>query len=87
MISPKHLFLLLFFPLSQIARDSVRVNCLWLDSIDTSIHVSQKDCNMRPSVRTAHVPMSRSGISEEVASAALFLVSDDSSYITALVCQ
>ncbi len=68
----------------EFARRGVRVNALCPGPINTpllqELFASDPDKAAR---RLVHLPMGRFGEPEEIASAALFLASDDSSYITA----
>ncbi len=68
----------------EFARSGVRVNALCPGPIDTpllrELYAADPDAAAR---RLVHVPMGRFGTAEEIASAALFLASDDSSFMTA----
>jgi NAD(P)-dependent dehydrogenase (short-subunit alcohol dehydrogenase family) len=68
----------------QFARQGVRVNALCPGPIDTpllrELYAKDQDQAAR---RLVHVPMGRFGQAEEIANAALFLASDDSSFVTA----
>jgi NAD(P)-dependent dehydrogenase (short-subunit alcohol dehydrogenase family) len=68
----------------QFARDGVRVNALCPGPVNTPLlkELFAKDPE-RAARRLVHVPMGRFGEAEEIASAVLFLASDDSSFITA----
>jgi NAD(P)-dependent dehydrogenase (short-subunit alcohol dehydrogenase family) len=68
----------------QFARQGVRVNALCPGPVNTPLLVDlfAKDPE-RAARRLVHVPMGRFGEPEEIASAVLFLASDDSSFITA----
>ncbi|HVN98210.1 MAG TPA: glucose 1-dehydrogenase [Syntrophorhabdaceae bacterium] len=77
------LLLLTRFLARVLAHDHIRVNCICPGSVDTSILASaDRDYDMSLFSRTAHIPMGRLGSAEEIAAVALFLVSDDASYIT-----
>jgi NAD(P)-dependent dehydrogenase (short-subunit alcohol dehydrogenase family) len=68
----------------QFARQGVRVNALCPGPIDTPLlrELYAKD-EAQAQRRLVHVPMGRFGRAEEIASAALFLASDESSYVNA----
>jgi NAD(P)-dependent dehydrogenase (short-subunit alcohol dehydrogenase family) len=68
----------------EFARRGVRVNALCPGPIDTPLlrELFAKDPE-RAARRLVHVPMGRFGRPDEIAKAALFLASDDSSYVTA----
>ncbi len=68
----------------QFARDGVRVNALCPGPVDTpllqELYASDPEQAQR---RLVHVPIGRFARPEEIANGALFLASDDSSYVTA----
>jgi NAD(P)-dependent dehydrogenase (short-subunit alcohol dehydrogenase family) len=68
----------------QFARDGIRVNALCPGPVNTPLlkELFAKDPE-RAARRLVHVPMGRFGEPEEIASAVLFLASDDASFITA----
>ncbi|HVP02701.1 MAG TPA: 3-oxoacyl-ACP reductase [Solirubrobacteraceae bacterium] len=68
----------------QFAREGVRVNALSPGPVDTPLlrELFAKDPE-RAARRLVHVPMGRFGRAEEMASAVVFLASDESSFITA----
>jgi NAD(P)-dependent dehydrogenase (short-subunit alcohol dehydrogenase family) len=68
----------------EFGRQGVRVNALCPGPVDTPLlrELFAKDPE-RAARRLVHVPMGRFARAEEIASAALFLASDDSSYVTA----
>jgi NAD(P)-dependent dehydrogenase (short-subunit alcohol dehydrogenase family) len=68
----------------QFARDGVRVNALCPGPVNTPLlqELFAKDAE-RAQRRLVHVPMGRFAEPEEIANAALFLASDESSFITA----
>jgi NAD(P)-dependent dehydrogenase (short-subunit alcohol dehydrogenase family) len=68
----------------QFARDGVRVNALCPGPVNTPLlkELFAQDPE-RAARRLVHVPMGRFGEPEEIASAVLFLASDDASFITA----
>jgi NAD(P)-dependent dehydrogenase (short-subunit alcohol dehydrogenase family) len=68
----------------QFARQGVRVNALCPGPIDTPLlrELYAKD-REQAARRLVHVPMGRFGQAEEIANAALFLASDESSFVTA----
>ncbi len=68
----------------QFARQGVRVNALCPGPVDTPLlqELFAKDA-AAAARRLVHVPMGRFARAEEIASAALFLASDESSYVNA----
>lgn len=68
----------------QFARQGVRVNALCPGPVNTPLlqELFAKDPE-RAARRLVHIPMGRFAEAEEIASAVLFLASDDSSFITA----
>ena len=68
----------------EFARSGVRVNALCPGPVDTPLlqELFAKDPE-RAARRLVHVPMGRFGKAEEIAAAAAFLASDDSSFMTA----
>jgi NAD(P)-dependent dehydrogenase (short-subunit alcohol dehydrogenase family) len=68
----------------QFARDGIRVNALCPGPVNTPLlqELFAKDPE-RAARRLVHIPMGRFAEPEEIASAALFLASDDASFITA----
>ena len=68
----------------EFARSGVRVNALCPGPVDTPLlqELFAKDPE-RAARRIVHIPIGRFARAEEIASAALFLASDDSTYVTA----
>jgi NAD(P)-dependent dehydrogenase (short-subunit alcohol dehydrogenase family) len=64
------------------ARQGVRVNALCPGPLRTELLMKLLDTDEKRQRRLVHVPMGRFGLAEEMAKSALFLASDDSSYIT-----
>ncbi|MYJ46435.1 MAG: glucose 1-dehydrogenase [Acidimicrobiales bacterium] len=64
------------------ARENIRVNALSPGPLRTEMLMSFLDTPEKKQRRLVHVPMGRFGEADEMASAALFLASDDSSYMT-----
>ncbi|HEY5900768.1 MAG TPA: glucose 1-dehydrogenase [Burkholderiales bacterium] len=64
------------------ARQNIRVNALSPGPLKTELLMSFLNTEEKKRRRLVHVPMGRFGEAEEIAKAALFLASDDSSYIT-----
>ena len=64
------------------ARQNIRVNALSPGPLKTELLMSFLDTEAKKQRRLVHVPMGRFGEAEEIAKAALFLASDESSYIT-----
>ena len=66
----------------EYARKGVRCNALCPGPIDTPLLAELLSDPARRHRRFVHIPMGRLGQAEELAKAALFLASDDSSYMT-----
>jgi NAD(P)-dependent dehydrogenase (short-subunit alcohol dehydrogenase family) len=64
------------------AREGIRVNALSPGPLHTELLMSFLDTEEKKQRRLVHVPMGRFGLAEEMAKSALFLASDDSSYMT-----
>jgi NAD(P)-dependent dehydrogenase (short-subunit alcohol dehydrogenase family) len=64
------------------ARQGVRVNALCPGPLRTELLMKFLDTDEKRQRRLVHVPMGRFGLAHEIAKAALFLASDDSSYVT-----
>jgi len=68
----------------ELATEGVRVNAVRPGIIDTEIHADSGDAQ-RAHTSTALIPMQRPGSALEVAQAIVWLVSDESSYVTGTV--
>lgn len=64
------------------ARESIRVNALCPGPLRTELLMKFLDTEEKKQRRLVHIPMGRFGEAREMARAALFLASDESSYIT-----
>lgn len=64
------------------ARENIRVNALCPGPLRTELLMKFLDTEEKKQRRLVHVPMGRFGEAEEMAKAALFLASDESSYLT-----
>lgn len=64
------------------AREGIRVNALSPGPLRTEMLMRLLDTEEKRQRRLVHVPMGRFGEADELAAAALFLASDDSSYMT-----
>ena len=64
------------------ARENIRVNALSPGPLRTELLMKFLNTEEKKQRRLVHVPMGRFGEAEEMAKAALFLASDDSSYMT-----
>ena len=64
------------------ARQNIRCNSLCPGPLKTKLLMDFLDTEAKKQRRLVHVPMGRFGLGEEMAKAALFLASDDSSYVT-----
>ena len=70
------------------AKDKIRVNCLCPGTVDTpSLHERMGDSPEKWKQFVARQPLGRLGIAEEIAQAALYLVSDDAGYVTGTAFQ
>jgi NAD(P)-dependent dehydrogenase (short-subunit alcohol dehydrogenase family) len=66
----------------EYARQGIRANSLCPGPIETPLLAELLSDPARRARRMVHIPMGRLGQAEELAKAALFLASDDSSYMT-----
>ena len=66
----------------EYARKGVRCNALCPGPIETPLLMALLSDEQKKQRRFIHIPMGRLGQAEELAKAALFLASDDSSYMT-----
>ncbi len=66
----------------ELAPNKIRVNCIGPGAIDTDMTKSIKEDKKSMKSYLAKIPLARLGKPEEIAKAALFLASDDSSYMT-----
>lgn len=64
------------------AREGIRVNAVSPGPLRTELLMAFLDTEEKKQRRLVHVPMGRFGESEEIANAALFLASDEASYVT-----
>jgi len=64
------------------AREAIRVNAVSPGPLRTELLMSFLDTDAKKHRRLVHVPMGRFGESDEIANAALFLASDEASYVT-----
>ena len=64
------------------ARENIRVNALCPGPIRTELLMSFLDTDEKRERRLVHIPMGRFGQAQEIAQAALFLASDESSFMT-----
>lgn len=64
------------------ARENIRVNALCPGPLKTPLLMNFLDTDAKRNRRLVHIPMGRFGEASEIAKAALFLASDDSSYMT-----
>ena len=64
------------------ARENIRVNALCPGPLQTELLMSFLDTDAKKQRRLVHIPVGRFGQAKEMAKAALFLASDDSSYMT-----
>ena len=64
------------------ARQRIRVNALCPGPLKTELLMKFLDTDAKKQRRLVHIPMGRFGEAKEMAKAALFLASDDSSYMT-----
>ena len=64
------------------AREGIRVNALCPGPLRTELLMKILDTDEKRQRRLVHVPMGRFGLAAEMAKSALFLASDDASYVT-----
>lgn len=64
------------------AREGLRINALCPGPLNTELLMKYLNTEEKKQRRLVHVPMGRFGEAHEIAKAALFLASDDSSFIT-----
>jgi NAD(P)-dependent dehydrogenase (short-subunit alcohol dehydrogenase family) len=64
------------------ARENIRVNALCPGPLKTELLMSYLDTDQKKQRRLVHVPMGRFGEAREIAQAALYLASAESSYVT-----
>jgi NAD(P)-dependent dehydrogenase (short-subunit alcohol dehydrogenase family) len=64
------------------AREGIRVNALCPGPLKTPLLMKFLDTEAKRQRRLVHIPMGRFGEAKEIAAAALFLASDESSYMT-----
>jgi NAD(P)-dependent dehydrogenase (short-subunit alcohol dehydrogenase family) len=64
------------------ARENIRVNALCPGPLHTELLMKILDTEEKRRRRLVHIPMGRFGEAEEMAKAALYLASDESSYVT-----
>ena len=64
------------------ARENIRVNALCPGPLRTELLMKFLDSEAKRQRRLIHIPIGRFGEAAEMAKAALFLASDDASYVT-----
>jgi NAD(P)-dependent dehydrogenase (short-subunit alcohol dehydrogenase family) len=64
------------------AREGIRVNALCPGPLRTELLMKYLDSEAKRQRRLVHIPMGRFGEAREIASAAVFLASDESSFVT-----
>jgi NAD(P)-dependent dehydrogenase (short-subunit alcohol dehydrogenase family) len=64
------------------ARENIRVNALCPGPLRTKLLMDFLDTEEKKQRRLVHIPMGRFGEAKEIANAALFLASDESSFVT-----
>jgi NAD(P)-dependent dehydrogenase (short-subunit alcohol dehydrogenase family) len=64
------------------ARENIRVNALCPGPLRTKLLMDFLDTEKKKERRLVHIPMGRFGEAREIAQAALYLASDESSYVT-----
>ncbi len=64
------------------ARENIRVNALCPGPLRTELLMKYLDTDEKKRRRLVHIPMGRFGEAEEIAQAALYLASDESSFVT-----
>jgi NAD(P)-dependent dehydrogenase (short-subunit alcohol dehydrogenase family) len=66
----------------EFARNGIRANALCPGPVETPLLADLLSDPKRRERRLVHIPIGRFGRADEMAKAALFLASDDSSYMT-----
>ena len=64
------------------ARENIRVNALCPGPLHTEMLMKFLDTEEKKQRRLVHIPLGRFGQAREMAQAALYLASDESSYVT-----
>ena len=64
------------------AQENIRVNALCPGPLRTELLMKYLDTDQKKRRRLVHIPMGRFGEAEEIAKAALYLASDESSFVT-----
>jgi NAD(P)-dependent dehydrogenase (short-subunit alcohol dehydrogenase family) len=64
------------------ARENIRINALCPGPLKTELLMKFLNTDEKKERRLVHIPIGRFGEAKEIARAALFLVSDDASYVT-----
>jgi len=64
------------------ARENIRVNALCPGPLKTELLMKYLNTEAKKQKRLVHIPMGRFGLAEEIAKGALFLASDESSFMT-----
>jgi NAD(P)-dependent dehydrogenase (short-subunit alcohol dehydrogenase family) len=64
------------------ARENIRVNALCPGPLRTELLMKFLNTEEKAQRRLVHIPMGRFGEAEEIAKAALFLASEESSFVT-----
>ena len=64
------------------ARENIRINALCPGPLKTELLMKFLDTEEKKQRRLVHVPMGRFGLAKEMAQAALYLASDESSFVT-----
>ena len=64
------------------ARENIRINALCPGPLLTELLIKFLDTEAKKQRRLVHIPMGRFGLAREMAYAALYLASDESSYVT-----
>ncbi|MCZ6567023.1 MAG: SDR family oxidoreductase, partial [Actinobacteria bacterium] len=64
------------------ARENIRINALCPGPLNTELLMKFLDTEEKKQRRLIHIPMGRFGEAVEIAKAALYLASDESSYVT-----
>ena len=64
------------------ARENIRVNALCPGALRTELSMKFLDTEAKRQRRLVHIPMGRFGEAKEMAYAALYLASDESSFVT-----
>ena len=70
---------------AELAKDGITVNCICPGYFYTELTTEVLDSEMFQAFAKSHVPMKRYGKEGELNAAAIFLASDEASYVTGVI--